>query len=129
MTKLITASATIVHSKTIILRYDICGNGYGVQILFKSQCLCSIVSKDPSSLGCLRGGKISHCELLLKVSNLLVLSINLILAHLIENSLGRSGIGSNYVTKCITYSGSVCACFLSNGSAEIGRGQSLLTTT
>ena len=95
------STTTVAHASVISIRISYLISRYriGGYPIDQMSSLCIIVLNELSSLSGLRSREILHVELSLKISILCLQSIDLLLAHLIKNSLSIGIIRVDNVLK------------------------------
>ena len=107
VTPLTVATAAAVIVTPILVAAVRISNGISrdrsrIQILFQSHSLSGIISQNTSGLIILRSTQIGQINLGLKMSILSLKSVNLLLVHLVQNSLGLSLSSSQNITNAIS---------------------------
>lgn len=98
-----------------------------IETIVKSVNLVRESLRDECILCLLGGGKCLHVHLLTKLRNLVVLLVNLVLTHLVEDSLRVGVLIGQHVADSIGDSGAVCACLTGDIGPKVGKAEAVLT--
>ena len=121
-----TAAATESLLAAIRISDLITRDGRGVQVLLKRLRLTGIVGKNLRGLSRLALSEVLNLELGAEGLDFVVLGVNLVLAHLVEDSLRVSILVCQHVTDSIGDSGAVCACLTGDISSKVGKAKAVL---
>ena len=122
-----TAAATESLLAAIRISDLITRDGRGVQVLLKRLRLTGIVGKNLRGLSRLALSEVLNLELGAEGLDFVVLLVNLVLAHLVEDSLRVGVLVCQHITDSVRDSGAVCARLTSDIGSKVCKSEAVLT--
>jgi len=125
----LSATSTPEVLASVRICHDVTGNRVRSKVLFKCRSLRFVVRKDSGSLSILRCREIRKRKLTLKIRNLFVLGVDLVVAHLVENSLRPGVLCRDNVAPDRVQCLSVSAVFRNDRAVKVRGRKPVLATT